>query len=57
MNCENKFCIYWEDDYCALNEISLDILGTCTSCIYVDIDDKTLKEEREKALKRIDYYY
>ena len=57
MNCENKFCIYWEDDYCTLNEISLDILGTCTSCIYVDIDDKTLKEEREKALKRIDYYY
>ena len=57
MNCENKFCIYWEDDYCTINEISLDILGTCTSCIYVDIDDKTLKEEREKALKRIDYYY
>ena len=57
MNCENKFCIYWDDDCCALNEVSLDILGTCTSCIYVDIDDKTLKEEREKALKRIDYYY
>ena len=54
MQCENIFCIYFENDACILNEISLDIQGNCRDCIYIDLDDKTLKAEREKILKRFE---
>lgn len=48
MNCENNFCIYWEDGNCELDEISLDIQGRCMECIYVDIDEEVLSENRKK---------
>ncbi len=44
MMCENIFCIYWNDNNCILENISLDIQGKCNECIYVNIsDDKLLK--------------
>lgn len=54
MNCENSFCIYWKKNQCALRENSLNITGSCKDCIYVDIDDELLKQEREKTLKSYD---
>ena len=53
MRCENLFCIYWKDSNCILDEISLDIMGCCCSCIYVDIDEEMLRQKREELLKRM----
>lgn len=48
MKCGNYFCIYNEGEKCILEEISLDIQGKCEECIYVDIDEKTLNEYKNK---------
>ena len=51
MICENLFCIYWsKENRCRLDEIELDIQGSCSSCIYVDIDESTLSDMRETRL-------
>ena len=43
MRCENIFCIYWsKENICILDETELDINGTCTNCIYVDLDEYML---------------
>ena len=52
MLCENIFCIYWFNKKCLLEEITLDMQGRCECCIYVDIDENILKEERYKILKK-----
>ena len=53
MRCENLFYIYFKDKYCTLDEISLDIQGSCTDCIYVDIENEYLDYEREKLLNKL----
>jgi len=53
MKCENGFCIYQENDECLLEEISLDILGQCTDCIYIDLEEKTLNQVKEYMRKRL----
>ena len=35
--CENNFCLYWQDDTCLLENISLSLQGVCQSCVCVDI--------------------
>lgn len=57
MNCENIFCIYWKDNNCILNEISLDIIGNCQSCIYVDLSNDLLAKYRNKGLQKIESRY
>lgn len=52
LNCENEFCIYQEDGVCGLDSISLDIMGQCTDCIYVDIESNVLKEAKQKLLNK-----
>lgn len=52
MQCENIFCIYWNKDGCILREVSLDVMGCCQNCIYVDIKEETLQAEREKLLNQ-----
>lgn len=29
MYCANRYCVYWKDDYCDLDEQTLDIQGRC----------------------------
>ncbi len=54
MRCENLFCIYWsKENLCKLDEIELDIHGSCSSCIYIDLDKSTLLQIREQQLRRI----
>lgn len=53
MKCENEFCIYQENDECVLEEVSLDIIGQCTECIYVDLNKEVLISEKEKLRKRL----
>lgn len=54
MNCDNIFCIYWEDEHCTINNISIDIVGNCMNCIYVDIKDDILLEARKRMLRSFD---
>lgn len=54
MTCENIFCVYQRNNQCVLEEINLDISGTCTDCIHVDIGEKTLKERKENQLRDIE---
>mgnify|MGYP003290400733 CR=1 FL=1 len=50
MNCRNEFCIYQKDDKCILDEINLDIQGSCEECIYVEINNKVLQVAKDKKL-------
>ena len=35
-----------------MDEVALDIQGTCRQCIYVDLEEEVLKQYREKFLER-----
>ena len=50
ISCENQFCIYFEDNACLLETVSFDVVGLCESCIYVNINEAYLAEQR-KALR------
>ncbi len=52
MECLNYFCIYQKDDECMLDEIELDINGSCAECIYPDIPPQILECEKEKLRKK-----
>ena len=43
MNCENHFCVYQADGRCTLDEVQLDITGSCTECIYVELDEGMIR--------------
>lgn len=53
MECENIFCIYYSNNNCLLEQISLDIQGNCKCCIYVDIDSKDLEQHRNQMLNKL----
>ena len=57
LSCENEFCIYQKDGNCVLNQIDLDITGTCVNCIYVDLSEETLSELKANQLKNIEDRY
>lgn len=50
MKCENYFCVYEKDCKCILDSISLDVQGSCLSCVYVNIDDDILQRQKNKFL-------
>lgn len=50
MNCENYLCIYENDGKCNLNDISLDVSGQCTSCIYVSLTQEELEQVKGRTL-------
>ena len=56
MECENFLCVYQKDDKCILDRISLDVVGHCLDCIYVDIEPELLKELKDKQLKQFAEY-
>ena len=53
MYCENRFCVYQDDGECILDETGLDIMGACTSCIYINMSDEELAERKKKMLKEM----
>lgn len=53
MKCENYYCVYWFEDTCILNEISLDIQGNCRECILVDVEESVLKKARDKYIDKL----
>lgn len=52
MKCELRLCVYWQDDECILNQITIDSLGMCSECILVDIDESILAQAREDFFRR-----
>ena len=54
MICENDYCIYWEDNRCILDEIYVNKIGLCESCIYVSIPGEKFKKMREEQLARME---
>ncbi len=55
--CENIFCIYWEDNTCILDSISLDIQGTCRDCIYIELEESILSKARKDLLEKLEQRY
>ena len=56
MNCANRFCIYWSDDKCILDSVSLDITGLCEDCIYVNIEESVLQAYRKQLSEDTDLF-
>ena len=52
MRCENYLCIYWLDNNCTLDCVTLDVQGRCQELIYVTIEENILKHQREIILER-----
>ena len=52
MICENRFCLYQENNECQISNIELDITGLCRTCVYVDIDEKKLSKMKDEQIKR-----
>ncbi len=54
IQCENYFCIYFYKGICRLDNICISTNGTCDCCIYVDISEEYLEDQRDKLLKMYD---
>ena len=54
MICENDYCIYWHKNRCILDEIYLNSMGVCESCINITIPEKELERLREEQLAKIE---
>lgn len=50
MRCEQRFCIYNDEDECLLDEIEVNVIGMCDSFILVPISKKTLKTAKNQLL-------
>lgn len=57
MKCENLFCIYEKDGDCILDNIELDISGSCQNCIYVDIPENLLETLKTSCLENLENRY
>ena len=53
INCENYLCVYFYNGFCRLENITLSVGGLCNSCIYIDIDEKYLDQQRKKIAEII----
>ena len=52
MHCENRFCVYCAEDECRLDEIELDIQGSCKCCVYIEMTEAELQKKRDKVIFR-----
>ena len=54
MYCEFDYCIYNKDYKCILDEIEINTVGMCASCIVISLDWDFLESEKERQLKEIE---
>ena len=52
MKCSNDLCVYWKEDTCILDSISINEIGLCNEYISVDIPSDAMEEYRKKHLLR-----
>lgn len=48
IECENNYCIYWENKKCILSNIFINSAGLCMDCILISLSERELKEKRKK---------
>ena len=53
LSCENEFCIYQKQGSCVLKSVQLDIRGSCLDCIYINIEEDMLNNQKEKILENL----
>ncbi len=51
MECENVYCVYQNEGKCILEEISIDISGSCSEKIYIDVDADTVQQAKKRLLE------
>ena len=52
MECYNDLCVFWKENTCTLDEISVNELGMCNEYISVDIPSDDLEKYRKEHLLR-----
>ena len=50
MKCDNKLCIYNQKGNCILHEITIDVTGVCSECIYPEIEEQVLLLSKLRTL-------
>jgi len=53
MQCENEYCVYYKENKCVLEQVEIDSLGMCATCIRISLDESFLLEERKRQLQEI----
>lgn len=53
MQCENDLCIYWEENVCLLDNVSINALGQCSEQISVSFDKETLRQVRARMRREL----
>ena len=54
INCENKFCVYYENSQCVLDSVSLDKLDICEQILIVSVEEELLVLKRKKLLEKFE---
>lgn len=44
ISCFTELCIYQNEGKCTLQEISIDAMGRCTNCLYMNIPSEQLRK-------------
>lgn len=52
--CENRFCLYWENNRCKLAYVTMNNSGCCENYVYVELPEEQLKRLREKQLDKLE---
>ncbi len=56
MECYNDLCVYWKEDNCILDSISINEIGLCNEYISVTVPTDKMNEYRENHLKSLREY-
>ena len=56
MRCDNDLCVYWKEDICILDKISINEIGLCNEYISVDIPSDKMGKYREDHLQKLCEY-
>lgn len=52
--CENEFCIYQLNGKCALDTIEVGMLGSCESCIVINISAEELYKKKLETIASVE---
>lgn len=55
MKCDFEYCIYQREGKCAVDEIRINSLGMCDSCIVVALDESLLDASKQRHLECIEH--
>lgn len=55
MHCECDLCIYNQNNFCILDEITVSVSGACDNCVFVSLPEAYLEKQKNIQLDRLDY--